>query len=28
VQWIKNYAFFNGYECPPQYQNGHPELYS
>lgn len=28
VQWIKNYAFFDGYECPPQYQNGHPELYS
>lgn len=28
VQWIKNYAFFNGYECPPQYQNGHPELYA
>ena len=28
VQWIKNYAFFNGYECPPEYQNGHPELYA
>jgi len=28
VQWIKNYAFFNGYECPPQYRNGHTELYS
>lgn len=28
VQWIKNYAFFNGYECPPEYQNSHPELYT
>ena len=28
VQWIKNYAFFNGYECPPEYWNGHPELYT
>lgn len=28
VQWIKNYAFFDGYECPPEYQNDHPELYS
>jgi tungstate transport system substrate-binding protein len=28
VQWIKSYAFFDGYECPPEYQNGHPELYS
>ena len=27
AQWIKNYAFFNGYECPPQYWNDHPELY-
>lgn len=26
-QWIKNYAFFNGTECPPQYIDGHPELY-
>jgi len=28
AQWIKNYAFFDGYECPPEYQNDHPELYS
>jgi tungstate transport system substrate-binding protein len=28
VEWIKNYAFFNGYECPPEYQGNHPELYT
>ena len=28
LQWIANCAFFDGYECPPPYQNGHPELYS
>ncbi len=28
VQWIKNYAFFNGYECPPEYRDRHPELYT
>jgi tungstate transport system substrate-binding protein len=28
VGWIKNYAFFNGSECPPQYRNGYPELYT
>jgi tungstate transport system substrate-binding protein len=28
VQWIQEYAFLNGYECPPEYQNGHQELYS
>jgi len=28
VQWIKDYAFINGAECPPQYMDGHPELYS
>jgi tungstate transport system substrate-binding protein len=28
VQWIRNYAFFDGYECPPEYQNDHPELYT
>ncbi len=28
VDWIKQYAFFNGTECPTQYQAGHPELYS
>ncbi len=27
IQWIKNYAFFDGYECPPEYQDNHPELY-
>ena len=28
AQWIRNYAFFNGYECPPEYWNNHPELYT
>lgn len=28
VQWIRNYAFFNGYECPPEYRGDHPELYT
>jgi len=28
VQWIKDYAFINGAECPLQYIDGHPELYS
>ncbi len=28
IQWIKNYAFFEGYECPPEYQGNHPELYT
>ena len=28
VQWIKSYAFINGAECPPQYIDGHRELYS
>lgn len=27
VQWIQNYAFFDGSECPPEYRNDHPELY-
>lgn len=27
VQWIRNYAFFDGYECPPEYWDNHPELY-
>lgn len=27
VQWIKDYAFINGTECPPEYREGHPELY-
>ena len=27
VQWIQEYAFFNGTECPQQYRDGHPELY-
>jgi tungstate transport system substrate-binding protein len=27
VKWIQEYAFFNGTECPSNYQNGHPELY-
>jgi tungstate transport system substrate-binding protein len=28
VQWIKDYAFFNGSECPQEYRDGHPELYN
>ncbi|NIR86327.1 tungsten ABC transporter permease [Candidatus Bathyarchaeota archaeon] len=28
VQWIKNYAFIDGYECPPEYRNNHPEFYT
>jgi tungstate transport system substrate-binding protein len=28
VSWIQSYAFFNGSECPPQYRNGYPELYT
>ncbi|MFQ5758476.1 MAG: substrate-binding domain-containing protein [Candidatus Bathyarchaeia archaeon] len=28
VRWIQEYAFLNGYECPPEYQNGHQEIYS
>ncbi|MCJ7422795.1 substrate-binding domain-containing protein [Candidatus Bathyarchaeota archaeon] len=27
VQWISDYAFFNGTECPQEYRDGHPELY-
>ena len=27
VQSIKNYAFFDEYECPPKYWDDHPELY-
>ncbi|MCP8308736.1 MAG: substrate-binding domain-containing protein [archaeon] len=28
VSLIKDYAYIDGEECPPEYQNGHPELYS
>jgi tungstate transport system substrate-binding protein len=28
VNWIKGYGFFDGFECPPQYRNGYPELYA
>jgi tungstate transport system substrate-binding protein len=28
VQWIQDAAFFDGSECPPQYRNGYPELYT
>jgi len=28
VQWIKDTAFFDGAECPPQYRNEYPELYT
>jgi tungstate transport system substrate-binding protein len=28
VSWIKDSAFFDGSECPQQYRNGYPELYS
>jgi len=27
VQWMKNYAFFNGTECPPQYRTAGTGLY-
>lgn len=27
AQWIRDYAFIQGYECPPQYRDNHPELY-
>jgi tungstate transport system substrate-binding protein len=27
VSWIKDYAFFDGSECPPQYRNGYADLY-
>lgn len=28
VNWIQDYAFFDGSECPPQYRNGYAHLYS
>ena len=28
LQWIKNYAFIDGYECPPEYWADYPELYT
>ena len=28
VGWIQSAAFFEGSECPPQYRNGFPELYT
>jgi len=27
AQWIREYAFFNDTECPPEYRRGSPELY-
>lgn len=27
AEWIRNYAYFNGTECPPQYRYNYPELY-
>ena len=27
AKWIRDYAFFNGSECPPEYRNACPELY-
>ncbi|MCW4037820.1 MAG: substrate-binding domain-containing protein [Candidatus Bathyarchaeota archaeon] len=27
TQWIEDYAYFNGGECPVEYQDDHPELY-
>jgi len=27
AQWIREYAFFNGTECPPEYRKGYAELY-
>ncbi|MDH7606705.1 MAG: substrate-binding domain-containing protein [Candidatus Bathyarchaeota archaeon] len=26
--WIRDYAYINGYECPPQYRSGYDELYT
>ena len=28
VNWIQDYAFFDGSECPPQYRNGYSGLYT
>jgi tungstate transport system substrate-binding protein len=28
VSWIQDYAFFEDFECPPQYRNGYADLYS
>lgn len=28
VSWIKNYAFFDNSECPPQYRNDYEDLYT
>ncbi len=28
VSWIQSYAYFNGTECPTQWRDDHPELYS
>jgi tungstate transport system substrate-binding protein len=28
VSWIQKYAFFNGTECPAEYRDDHPELYT
>ncbi|UCC33562.1 MAG: substrate-binding domain-containing protein [Candidatus Bathyarchaeota archaeon] len=28
AQWIQEFAFLNGCECPPEYQNGQFQLYS
>jgi len=27
AQWIKEFAYFNGTECPQEYRDDHPELY-
>lgn len=27
VSWIRDYAFIDGSECPPQYRNDYPQLY-
>lgn len=27
AEWIREYAFLNGEECPPEYWDNHPELY-
>jgi tungstate transport system substrate-binding protein len=28
ASWIQKYAYFNGTECPTEFQDDHPELYS
>ncbi len=27
INWIEDFAYFDGSECPPEYRDAHPELY-